>query len=83
MQKIRKRIQSPVSPFFRRLRNLALVVTGIGTALLTAPVVLPSFLFTLGGYLVTAGSVASLLSQLTGMDETGASSKGGKHDTVL
>lgn len=58
-------------PFFRRLRNLSLVVTGIGTALLTAPVALPVFLSTLGGYLVTAGSVASLLSQLTRMDEPG------------
>jgi len=71
MQKIRNRIQSPMPPFFRRLRNLSLVVTGIGTALLTAPVALPVFLSTLGGYLVTAGSVASILSQLTRIDETG------------
>ncbi|MEA3426819.1 MAG: hypothetical protein U9R46_11300 [Bacteroidota bacterium] len=75
MQKIRNRIQSPVPQFFRRLRNWALVVTGIGTALLTAPVALPVFLSTLGGYLVTAGSVASILSQLTRVDETGASPK--------
>jgi ABC-type xylose transport system permease subunit len=62
-------------PFFRRLRNWALVITGIGTALLTAPVALPVFLSTLGSYLVTAGSVASILSQLTRTDETGVSPK--------
>ena len=65
MKQIRKRVAAKTPPFFQQLRNGALLVTGIATALLTAPVSLPALVTTIAGYLVTAGSVATVISQLT------------------
>ncbi len=71
MKQIRKRVAANTPPFFQQLRNGALLVTGIATALLTAPVSLPALVTTVAGYLVTAGSVATVISQLTTVsDET-------------
>ncbi len=40
-------------------------MAGVGTVLLTAPVALPAAVVTIGGYLVTAGGVATAISQIT------------------
>lgn len=69
MKQIRKRVVAKTPPFFQQLRNGALLVTGIATALLTAPVSLPALVTTIAGYLVTAGSVATVISQLTTLQE--------------
>ena len=54
-------------------------MAGIGTVLLTAPVALPAAVVTVGGYLVTAGGVATAVSQFTniGDDVIGQKEKGG------
>jgi hypothetical protein len=51
----------------------------VGTVLLTAPVSLPGSVVTLGGYLVTAGDVATAVSQITnvGDDAIGEKKEGG------
>lgn len=83
MKQIMKRVRSRTPSFFSRLRNISLVMAGLATALLTAPVALPAVITTVAGYLFTAGTVASVISQLTvqGEGETGplpnAGSKGG------
>lgn len=83
MKQLMKRARSKTPSFFSRLRNISLVVVGLATALLTAPVVLPAVITSVAGYLFTAGTVASVISQLTVQGEEEAetspnpSSKGG------
>ena len=79
MSKILDRIKAPTPKFFKVLRNIGLIMAGIGTVLLTAPVALPAAVVTVGGYLVTAGGVATAVSQFTniGDDVIGQKEKGG------
>lgn len=58
---LEERIKAPTPKFFRILRNTGMILSGVGFALLTAPVSLP--VVTIGGYIMTAGIVASTVSQ--------------------
>ena len=80
MSKIVDRIKAPTPKFFKVLRNIGLIMAGVGSVLLTAPVALPTAVVTLGGYLVTAGGVATAVSQITNIadDAIGESKEGGK-----
>ncbi|MGG9960200.1 hypothetical protein [Ferruginibacter sp. SUN106] len=60
---VKQRMQAPTPPFFKKLRKWGLIVAGIGGALLTAPVSLPTAVITVAGYLTVAGAVASTVSQ--------------------
>ncbi len=60
-----KRVQSPTPKFFKKVRNVGMLLAAAGAALLAAPVTLPAGLVTFGGYLVTAGSVLTTVSQTT------------------
>jgi uncharacterized membrane protein HdeD (DUF308 family) len=79
MSKIVERIKAPTPKFFKVLRNIGLIMAGVGTVLLTAPVSLPATVVTVGGYLVTAGGVATAVSQITNIadDAIGESKEGG------
>jgi ABC-type xylose transport system permease subunit len=79
MGEIIDRAKAPTPKFFKVLRNIGLIMAGVGTVLLTAPVSLPAAVVTLGGYLVTAGSVATAVSQITNLtdDAIGEKEKGG------
>ena len=79
MSKLVERIKAPTPKFFKVLRNIGLVMAGVGTVLLTAPVSLPAAVVTLGGYLVTAGGVATAVSQITNIsdDAIGEKKEGG------
>jgi len=68
-----KRAQSPTPGFFKKLRNIGLVLAAVSTAIITAPVVLPAAVITIAGYFAVAGSVIGAVSQLTTSDN----SKGG------
>ncbi len=57
------RLGKPTPRFFKSLRNIGLAVGAVGTALITAPVVLPAAVVTLGGYLVVSGSVMGIVAQ--------------------
>lgn len=89
MKQLMKRVRSRTPSFFSRLRNISLVVVGLATALLTAPVVLPAVITSVAGYLFTAGTVASVVSQLTVQGEEAAdtspkpSAKGGVDGSAL
>ena len=65
MKTIMRRWAAPTPKFFKVLRNIGMAIGGIGTALLTAPISLPLAVLTVSGYLVAAGSVISVVSQLT------------------
>jgi len=79
MSEIIDRVKAPTPKFFKVLRNIGLIMAGVGTVLLTAPVSLPAAVVTLGGYLVTAGGVATAVSQITNMgdDSIGEKKEGG------
>jgi ABC-type xylose transport system permease subunit len=64
MSEITRRLKSPTPKFFKKLRNISIILAGVGGALVTAPVSLPAIVVTIGGYLITAGTVAGIVSQL-------------------
>lgn len=64
-----KRFGQETPIFFRKTRNLGLVITAIGTTLLTSPIVLPSCIMGIAGYLTVAGAVAIAMSQAVTTDE--------------
>ncbi len=59
-----QRVQAPTPGFFKKLRNIGLVLTAICGAFLAAPLALPAFLITAAQYLAVAGTVAGTVSQL-------------------
>ena len=65
MNNIVNRATAPTPKFFKVLRNIGLALAAIGGTILTAPVVLPAVVLTVGGYLAVAGGVLSAVSQLT------------------
>ena len=70
------RVKAPTPKFFKVLRNIGLIMAGVGTVILTAPVALPAALVTAGGYLVTAGGVATAISQITNITDDAIGQKG-------
>ena len=75
MGEIMNRVKAPTPKFFKVLRNIGLIMAGVGTVLLTAPISLPAAVVTIGGYLVTAGGVATAVSQITNMGDDAISKK--------
>jgi hypothetical protein len=69
MKKIIRRARSQPPPFFRKIRNVGLVLTAIATAIATLPVALPAVVVTISGYAAAAGATATALSQLTLYEE--------------
>lgn len=69
LTEISERIKSPTPPFFKGLRKIGLLLAGVGTALLTAPVSMPVIVTTVGGYLLTTGSVLTAISQMAKEDK--------------
>lgn len=65
-----KRVQAPTPVFFKKLRNISLVLTTIGASVLAAPVALPALALKIAGYLFVAGGVGTTVSQaVTVQDE--------------
>lgn len=63
MKKLISRIQEPTPKFFKKIRNIGLVLTAVSGVIATAPVTLPAFLVSVAGYLAVAGGIASAISQ--------------------
>ena len=62
---IKTRVQEETPFFFKKLRNIGLVLASIGGVILTAPVSLPAIVTSIGGYVAVAGGTLSAVSQLT------------------
>lgn len=60
-----QRAKAPTPGFFKKLRNIGLVLAAISTAILTAPITLPVAVVTAAGYVAVAGGVISAVSQIT------------------
>ena len=63
MKKIKKRVQSPTPRFFKKIRNIGLVLAAASGAIIAAPVALPAVVIQAAVYLAVASSVASAVSQ--------------------
>jgi ABC-type xylose transport system permease subunit len=62
---VSERMKAPTPKFFRILRTVGIVIGAVGGAIVAAPVALPAIVTTIAGYLVTAGTVAAVISQTT------------------
>lgn len=65
MNIIMQRAKAPTPRFFTKLRNLSAAMVAIAATILAAPVSLPAAITTAAAYVLTAGSVAGMVSQLT------------------
>ena len=65
LMNIVKRAKAPSPNFFKVLRTIGLVLAAAGGVILTAPIALPVFIGSIGGYLAVIGGVLSAVSQLT------------------
>ena len=64
-----QRAAAPTPKFFKKVRNIGLILAAISGTLLTTPVALPLLVAKIAGYLAVAGSVASAVSQVTTEEE--------------
>jgi hypothetical protein len=67
--KFTERIQKPTPPFFKKLRNIGIVLAATGGAILAAPITLPALVTSIATYLTVAGTVATAVSQAVVSDK--------------
>ncbi len=60
-----ERIEAPTPGFFKKLRNIGIVLVAISTVILSAPVSLPAIVTSIAGYAAVAGAIIGSVSQLT------------------
>jgi hypothetical protein len=61
--RIIKRLKATTPPFFKKVRNIGLIVAGVGTAIATLPVSLPVGLVAVSSYLIAIGTTAATIAQ--------------------
>jgi hypothetical protein len=61
--RIINRLKATTPPFFKKVRNLGLIVAGVGTAIATLPVSLPVGLVAVSSYLIAIGTTAATIAQ--------------------
>lgn len=62
---IAERVNAPTPKFFKKARNIGLVLAAIGATIMASPVALPVIAVKVAGYLTVAGSVMTAVSQAT------------------
>lgn len=60
---LKERLTSPTPTFFKKVRNIGLLLAAISATLFTAPVALPAAVVQIAGYLAVGGAVATAVSQ--------------------
>ncbi len=63
--KLLERFNAPTPTFFKKLRNVGLILGSIAGAIVAAPIALPAGVISAAGYLALAAGVASAISQAT------------------
>lgn len=63
MKKIIQRVQEPTPSFFKKIRNIGLVLTAISAVITTSPIAIPVIIVKIAGYVAIAGGIASAISQ--------------------
>jgi hypothetical protein len=64
-----QRAAAPTPKFFKKVRNIGLILAAVSSTLLASPIALPLVAIKIAGYLAVAGSVASAVSQIATEDE--------------
>jgi hypothetical protein len=59
----KERVTSETPDYWKKIRMIGLIVAGIGSALMTAPVSLPAVLVSAGSYMAWVGGVAAVIAQ--------------------
>ncbi|WP_035463720.1 hypothetical protein [Algoriphagus vanfongensis] len=65
LSEVKSRALAPTPPFFQFLKKAGLLIAAIGTAVLTAPGLVPEILQEYAGYAITAGTILVSICQLT------------------
>ena len=65
MTDIKKRWNAKTPKFWKNVQKVAIALGAAAGVVIAAPIALPAAVVTVAGYLVTAGTVAATLSQLT------------------
>jgi hypothetical protein len=65
MKELKGRWKAKTPKFWKKVQKIAIVAGTIAGIIIAAPVALPAAVITAAGYVVTAGTVAATLSQLT------------------
>ena len=65
MTDIKKRWNAKTPKFWKNVQKVAIALGAAAGVIVAAPITLPTAVVTVAGYLVTAGTVAATLSQLT------------------
>lgn len=63
MKKLIERIKEPTPKFFKKIRNIGLVMTALSGVIATSPIALPTVVVSIAGYLAVAGGIATAVSQ--------------------
>jgi hypothetical protein len=63
MKKILKRAKRPTPRFFKKVRNMGVLLAAVSAGILATPLALPAVLVKIAGYLAVAGAVAGSVSQ--------------------
>ena len=66
---IMQRAAAPTPKFFKKLRNIGLVLAAISTTIVTAPIALPGAVITIAGYAAVGSAVLGAVSQVTVVNE--------------
>lgn len=66
---MKNRLIQKTPKFFRIVRNVGLILTAAGTAIVTLPISVPAIVVTGATYLIAAGTVAAAVSQATITEE--------------
>ena len=67
---LKERIQSPTPTFFKKVRNIGLILASISATILTAPIALPAIIVKVAGYLGVGAAVGIAVSQAVTADKT-------------
>ena len=58
-----ERVSSPTPKFFKKLRNIGLILATVSGTIIAAPIALPAVVIKIDGYLGVASTVVSAVSQ--------------------
>ena len=66
------RLQAPTPKFFKKVRNIGLILAAVSGSILAAPIALPAIVIQVASYIAVAGTVATAVSQAVTNDDTQA-----------
>jgi hypothetical protein len=62
---LKERVLAPTPKFWKKVQRIGVLLTAIGTAVVTAPVALPAAVITAGSYVAFGGGLIAAMSQFT------------------